>query len=469
MFDSINKLFNKKTNYQKLKKEISPVPSKFIKDLIDSISLGLIDKTDSLLKDLSSGELANIIEQLDSNDRKKLIFFLGSSIAPEIILELDKDIRNEIISIVGEHTFLNIISKLDTDDLIIVLEEFTEDKRGQYLKLLPKKSQRELVKKGLKFPEDTAGRIMATNIVSVSASWTIGKTLKYLRKKKETLPDDIYEVYILDNKKRPVGTLNLNTIVRSTSATVVRDIMNTQFKTIPIDTDQEEIALGFKQSNLMAAPVVDKFGRIVGQITSDDIIDIIEEEAEEDLLRLSGVQSGDTYSAVLKTIQSRFSWLFINLLTAIAASFVIGIFESSLKQLVALAILMPIVASMGGNAGTQTLTVTVRALALREITRANALRVIAKEFTVGVINGIIFATIIGTIASYWFGMPLLGIIIGAAMIINLVVACLSGILIPLLLDKTGIDPAIASTVVLTTITDIFGFFVFLGLGSIYLL
>ena len=469
MFDSINKLFNKRTNYQKLKKEISPVPSKFIKDLIDSITLGLIDKTDSLLKDLSSGELANIIEQLDSTDRRKLIFFLGSSIAPEIILELDKDIRSEIISIVGEHTFLNIISKLDTDDLIIVLEEFDEDKRGQYLKLLPKKSQRELVKKGLKFPEDTAGRIMATNIVSVSASWTIGKTLKYLRKKKDILPDDIYEVYILDNKRRPVGTLNLNTIVRSTSATVVKDIMSTKFKTIPIDTDQEEIALGFKQSSLIAAPVVDKFGRIVGQITSDDIIDIIEEEAEEDLLRLSGVQSGDTYSAVLKTIQSRFSWLFINLLTAIAASFVIGIFESSLKQLVALAILMPIVASMGGNAGTQTLTVTVRALALREITRANALRVIAKEFTVGVINGIIFATIIGTIASYWFGIPLLGIIIGAAMIINLVVACLSGIIIPLLLDKTGIDPAIASTVVLTTITDIFGFFVFLGLGSIYLL
>jgi len=469
MFDSINKLFNKRTNYQKLKKEISPVPSKFIKDLIDSITLGLIDKTDSLLKDLSSGELANIIEQLDSTDRRKLIFFLGSSIAPEIILELDKDIRSEIISIVGEHTFLNIISKLDTDDLIIVLEEFDEDKRGQYLKLLPKKSQRELVKKGLKFPEDTAGRIMATNIVSVSASWTIGKTLKYLRKKKDILPDDIYEVYILDNKRRPVGTLNLNTIVRSTSATVVKDIMSTKFKTIPIDTDQEEIALGFKQSNLIAAPVVDKFGRIVGQITSEDVIDIIEEEAEEDLLRLSGVQSGDTYSAVLKTIQSRFSWLLINLLTAIAASFVIGIFESSLKQLVALAILMPIVASMGGNAGTQTLTVAVRALALREITRANALRVIAKEFTVGVINGIIFATIIGTIASYWFGIPLLGIIIGAAMIINLVVACLSGIIIPLLLDKTGIDPAIASTVVLTTITDIFGFFVFLGLGSIYLL
>ena len=199
MFDSINKLFNKKTNYQKLKKEISPVPSKFIKDLIDSISLGLIDKTDSLLKDLSSGELANIIEQLDSNDRKKLIFFLGSSIAPEIILELDKDIRNEIISIVGEHTFLNIISKLDTDDLIIVLEEFTEDKRGQYLKLLPKKSQRELVKKGLKFPEDTAGRIMATNIVSVSASWTIGKTLKYLRKKKLIFGILLINIWVAQN------------------------------------------------------------------------------------------------------------------------------------------------------------------------------------------------------------------------------------------------------------------------------
>ena len=469
MLKSLRKIFNKRTDYNKLKKEIAPVPPKFINALMDSINLNLVDKTQSLLSDLSSGEIANIIEQLDASDRKKLIFFLGSSIEPEIILELDKDIRKEIISVVGEHTFLNVVSKLDTDDLIVVLEEVDEDKRGQYLKLLPKKSQRELVKKGLKFPEDTAGHIMSTNVVSVSASWTIGKTLKFLRQKKELLPDDIFEVYILDSKKKPVGTLNLNTLVRSSSNTIVRDIMNTQFKTIPIDTDQEEIALGFKQNNLISAPVVDKSGKIVGQINSDDIIDIIEEEAEEDLLRLSGVQSGDIYSAVLQTIKSRFTWLLINLFTAIAASFVIGIFESSLKQVVALAILMPIVASMGGNAGTQTLTVAVRALALREITRANALRVIGKEFVVGAINGLIFAAIIGTIASYWFEMPLLGFVIAAAMILNLVIACLSGILIPLILDKTGVDPAIASTVLLTTITDIFGFFTFLGLGTIYLL
>ena len=469
MLKSLTKIFNKRTDYEKLKKEIAPVPPKFIKALMDSINLGLIDKTQSFLSDLSSGEIANIIEQLDAGDRKKLIFFLGSSIEPEIILELDKDIRNEIIAVVGEHTFLDVVSKLDTDDLIVVLEELDQDKRGQYLKLLPKKSQRELVKKGLKFPEDTAGRIMSTNVVSVSASWTIGKTLKFLRQKKELLPDDIYEVYILDSKRKPIGTLNLNTIVRSSSSTIVKDIMNTQFKTIPIDTDQEEIALGFKQNNLISAPVTDKSGKIVGQINHDDIIDIIEEEAEEDLLRLSGVQSGDTYSAVLQTIKSRFGWLLINLFTAIAASFVIAIFETSLKQVVALAILMPIVASMGGNAGTQTLTVAVRALALREITRANALRVIGKEFTVGAINGLIFAIIIGTIASYWFQMPLLGFVIAAAMILNLIIACLSGILIPLILDKTGIDPAIASTVVLTTITDIFGFFTFLGLGSIYLL
>ena len=469
MLKSLTKIFNKRTDYEKLKKEIAPVPPKFINALMDSINLGLIDKTQSFLSDLSSGEIANIIEQLDAGDRKKLIFFLGSSIEPEIILELDKEIRNEIISVVGEHTFLDVVSKLDTDDLIVVLEELDQDKRGQYLKLLPKKSQREVVKKGLKFPEDTAGRIMSTNVVSVSASWTIGKTLKFLRQKKELLPDDIYEVYILDSKRKPIGTLNLNTIVRSSSSTIVKDIMNTQFKTIPIDTDQEEIALGFKQNNLISAPVTDKSGKIVGQINHDDIIDIIEEEAEEDLLRLSGVQSGDTYSAVLQTIKSRFGWLLINLFTAIAASFVIGIFETSLKQVVALAILMPIVASMGGNAGTQTLTVAVRALALREITRANALRVIGKEFTVGAINGLIFALIIGTIASYWFQMPLLGFVIAAAMIMNLIIACLSGILIPLILDKTGIDPAIASTVVLTTITDIFGFFTFLGLGSIYLL
>ncbi len=469
MLKSLKKIFNKRTDYEKLKKEIAPVPPKFINALMDSINLGLIDKTQSLLSDLSFGEIANIIEQLDSGDRKKLIFFLGSSIEPEIILELDKDIRNEIISVVGEHTFLDVVSKLDTDDLIVILEELDEEKSGQYLKLLPKKSQRELVKKGLKFPEDTAGRIMSTNVVSVSASWTIGKTLKFLRQKKELLPDDIYEVYILDSKRKPIGTLNLNTIVRSSSSTIVKDIMNTQFKTIPIDTDQEEIALGFKQNNLISAPVTDKSGKIVGQINHDDIIDIIEEEAEEDLLRLSGVQSGDTYTAVLQTIKSRFGWLLINLFTAIAASFVIGIFETSLKQVVALAILMPIVASMGGNAGTQTLTVAVRALALREITRANALRVIGKEFTVGAINGLVFAAIIGTIASYWFGIPLLGFVIAAAMILNLIIACLSGILIPLILDKTGIDPAIASTVVLTTITDIFGFFTFLGLGTIYLL
>ena len=469
MLKFLRKIFNKRTDYNKLKKEIAPVPPKFINALMDSINLNLVDKTQSLLSDLSSGEIANIIEQLDASDRKKLIFFLGSSIVPEIILELDKDIRKEIISVVGEHTFLNVVSKLDTDDLIVVLEEVDEDKRGQYLKLLPKKSQRELVKKGLKFPEDTAGRIMSTNVVSVSASWTIGKTLKFLRQKKELLPDDIFEVYILDSKKKPVGTLNLNTLVRSRINITVRDVMNTQFKTIPIDTDQEEIALGFKQNNLISAPVVDKSGKIVGQINSDDIIDIIEEEAEEDLLRLSGVQSGHIYSAVLQTIKSRFTWLLINLFTAIAASFVIAIFESSLKQVVALAILMPIVASMGGNAGTQTLTVAVRALALREITRANALRVIGKEFVVGAINGLIFAVIIGTIASYWFEMPLLGFVIAAAMILNLVIACLSGILIPLILDKTGVDPAIASTVLLTTITDIFGFFTFLGLGTIYLL
>ncbi|PPR35111.1 MAG: Magnesium transporter MgtE, partial [Alphaproteobacteria bacterium MarineAlpha6_Bin3] len=407
MLVSLKKIFNKKHDYERIKKEITPVPSKFIHALMDSINLGLIDKAQALLSDISTGEIANIIEQLDSNNRKKLIFFLGSSIQPEIILELDKDIRKEIISVVGEHTFLDVVSKLDTDDLIEILEELEDDKRGQYLKLLPKKSQRELVKKGLKFPEDTAGRIMSTNVVTISASWSIGRTLKFLRNKKDLLPDDIYEVYILDSKKKPIGTLNLNKIVRSSSATIVKDIMNTQFKTIPINTDQEEIALGFKQNNLIAAPVVDKSGKIVGQINSDDIIDIIEEEAEEDLLRLSGVQSGDTFSAVLQTIKSRFSWLLINLFTAIAASFVIGIFEDSLKQVVALAILMPIVASMGGNAGTQTLTVAVRSLALREITRANALRVIGKEFAVGAINGLIFAAIIGVVASYWFEMPLL--------------------------------------------------------------
>jgi len=303
----------------------------------------------------------------------------------------------------------------------------------------------------------------------VPAYWSVGQVIDYCRET-QNLPDEFYEIFIIDPHHQPIGRVALNRLMRTRRPVLMQEIMEARATTIPVDLDQEEVAFLFQQYRLASAPVIDGAGRLVGVITFDDAAAVQEEEAEEDFMRLSGVSSEtDLSDTALRTTRTRARWLLVNLGTAILASMVIALFDATIEQIVALAVLMPIVASMGGNAGTQTLTVAVRALATRELTAANALRVVGKEFVVGGLNGVLFAILVGVVAAIWFSAPTLGIVIASAMVINMLVAGLAGTLIPLGLQRASIDPAVSATVFLTTITDVVGFFVFLGLAALFLL
>jgi len=310
---------------------------------------------------------------------------------------------------------------------------------------------------------------MQHELVTVPKDWSVGNSIDYMRARAADLPRDFYEIYVVDDDRHPVGTIPLSRLMRNQRDVRIDDIMLTDLRSAYVEMDQEEAALMFRQYALLSAPVVNERGQLVGVITADDIVHVIHEEAEEDILRLGGVREDDFYEAVLDTTRARFSWLLVNLGTAIIASLVIGLFDAAIEQVVALAILMPIVASMGGNAGTQTLTVAVRALAMKELTAANAARIMGKEVVVGGINGLLFALMIGLVAWLWFGEPVIGLIIGAAMMFNLLIAGFAGVTIPLALERMRIDPAVGSAVVLTTITDVVGFVSFLGLAAIVLL
>jgi magnesium transporter len=314
---------------------------------------------------------------------------------------------------------------------------------------------------------------MQREVMTVPSHWSVGETIDFMRASADgessTLPEQFYDIFVIDPARRPLGSVPLSRLLRTRRPVAITDIMDTDMKVLPVTTDQEEVAFVFRQRDLVSAPVVDDAGRLVGAITVDDVVDVIHEENEEDILLLGGVKEDDLYDATLDTTRARFAWLLVNLGTAVLASLVIGLFDATIQQMVALAILMPIVASMGGNAGTQTLTVTVRALAMKELTPTNAARVIGKEVLVGSLNGALFAVIIGVVTWFWFGDPLLGGVIGMAMVANLVVAGLAGSMIPLMLDRMGVDPAVASAVFLTTVTDVVGFFVFLGLAALVLL
>jgi magnesium transporter len=320
------------------------------------------------------------------------------------------------------------------------------------------------------FPEESAARLMQREFIAVPAFWTVGQVIDYCRESPD-LPEDFYEIYVVDPRFRPVGQVALSRLLRQKRPVIVRDIIDHEVRPIPLDLDQEEVAFQFQQYRLTSAPVVDQAGRMIGVITFDDVTDVVEEEAEEDLMRLSGLGGGETdlYSGTLRTTRTRFVWLAVNLGTAILASFVIAAFDATIEQLVALAVLMPIVASMGGNAGTQTVTVAVRALATHELTEANTVRFFLKEIAVGSLNGLLFAVLIAAIAFAWFHDLGLAAVIGAAMVVNLVVAGLAGTLIPITLERLNIDPAVSASVFLTTVTDVIGFFAFLGLAAAFLL
>ncbi len=439
----------------------------FVKTVTEALDEGDEDQVRLRVIGLHAADLADLIGLIKPDERTRLIDLLGQDLEPEVLAELEEAVRDEVVAQIDPTDLAAAVTELETDDAVYVLEDLEPDEQAEVLRSVPAE-ERAAVEEGLSFAEDTAGRLMQRDFIAVAEYWTVGQTIDYMRES-DDLPDEFYEIFVVDPAFRPVGTVALNRAMRTKRPVQVSQIMDTEQKLIPVDMDQEEVAYMFSQYSLLSAAVVDDNGRLVGMITADDVMDVIEEEAEEDIMRLAGVGEVDLYDSVLDTTRTRFTWLLVNLGTAILASIVIALFDATIEQIVALAILMPIVASMGGNAGTQTLTVAVRSLAARELTATNAFRVVNKETLVGLVNGLLFAFLISLVAAVWFQDIALGGVLAAAMVINMVVAALSGILIPLGLDRVGIDPAVASSVFVTTITDVVGFFAFLGLAALLLL
>jgi len=420
-----------------------------------------------VVRALTSADTADLLEHLSVEHRNELIDLLHSSLNPEVLAELDETVREQVVERLSTEEVAAAISELESDDAVEVIEDLHEDVQQQILQEIPAE-ERVIIEDSLSYPDESAGRLMQRELVSVSESWTVGEIIDFLRSEKD-LPQDFYDIFIVDPKHQPVGSVPLSRVLRSERSVRGSDLMETQIKPVEANMDQEEVALLFRRHNLISAPVIDLEKRLIGVITVDDVVDVIDEEAGEDIMRLGGVKEEDFYSAFIDTTRSRFTWLLVNLVTAFLASLVIFQFESTISRIVALAVLMPIVASMGGNAGTQTLTVAVRALAMKELNPANAWRSVGKEFLVSLVNGLLFAGITGLVCWWWFDWPEIGFIIAAAMIINIIVAGLSGMGIPLILDRLRIDPAIASGTFLTTITDVVGFLSFLGLAAWFLL
>ncbi len=440
-------------------------------ELISKFLLELSNKNISfilnLIKELHPADTADLLETLNSDDRKIVVGIVKEDFPSETLPSMNVPILIDIIEEFDLNHLVKMLSELDTDDITYVLDVCEENLRKEVLKSLPRELQK-LIKKALNYDEDSAGRIMQTDYVSIPVSWNIGQVVDYLRMSKR-IPDEFYALFAVDSRHIPVGTVPLHLAMRKKRDIKISDIMTINPKIVNVNDQREDIAFLFDQYELTSAPVVDARGRLIGMITVDDVLDLIRQQADEDMYKLGGVTGeGDLYLAAFKTARSRFGWLAINLLTAILASIAIAFFETTLDKLVSLAILMPIVASMGGNAGTQTLTVAVRAMATRELTSSNSLRVFGKEVLVGAYNGIFFAILIGIITGIWFKDYLLGSIIAFAMLFNLILAGTFGAAIPLILSYFKIDPAVSATVILTTITDILGFVIFLALAN-YLL
>ncbi|MFY1709051.1 magnesium transporter [Tritonibacter scottomollicae] len=420
-----------------------------------------------LMEPLHPADIADLLEQINAFDRGRLIRLYDKEFDGDILSELDESIREEVIAALTPQVLADAVRDLDSDDVVDLLEDLEEPQQEAILDAL-EDSDRVAVEQSLAYPENSAGRLMQREVVTAPEHWSVGQVIDHMREAEE-LPEQFYHVVIVDPRMHPVGQVTLGRLMSSRRTLPLLEIMEETFQVIPADQDEEDVAYAFNQYHLISAPVVDGDGRLVGAITIDDAMVVLDEEHEEDILRLAGVGDGSLSDKVSETTKQRFPWLAVNLVTAIFASLVIAQFEATIAQFVALAVLMPIVASMGGNAGTQSLTVAVRSLATRDLTGANVWRVIRREVLVGLINGVIFAVVMGIIGVIWFGTPMLGVVIGAAMVINLVVAGLAGTVIPVILDRIGVDPALASGAFVTTVTDVVGFFAFLGLAGAILL
>ena len=434
--------------------------------VIAALEEGDLGSLRTLVEPLHAADLAELVEQIAPDERRALIEALRADLDPELLAELEGTVRAEVVEQLGPVEVAAALNALDSDDAVQVLDDMDAEERAEVLEAMAP-ADRALLESGLAFPEDSAGRLMQRELVAVPQFWSVGRTMVHLREAPE-LPDRFYEIFVVDPAWHVVGTVPLDRLLKTHRDATIDAIMDREQHLVLATMDQEQVGYLFQKYRLMSAAVIDGEGRLIGMITSDDVADVIAEEVEEDVLRLGGVSGGDLAEPTLVTTGRRFSWLFVNLLTAILASAVIGLFEATIQQVVALAVLMPIVASQGGNAATQTLTVAVRALATRELTSTNALRVVARESLVGLANGVMFAAIIGLVGGIWFQNLVIGLVLAGAMVINMVVAGLAGVGVPLTLARLKIDPAIASGVFVTTVTDVVGFFAFLGLASLVL-
>jgi magnesium transporter len=419
-----------------------------------------------VVAELHEADLGDLIAALDADDRVRLVELTGTDFDFSALNEVDTTVREEILEELEPETVAEGVRELESDDAVELLEGLDEADQEEILEKLPPQ-EREEIERSLEYPEGSAGRRMQTEFISVGSDWTVGKAIVYMRETPD-LPERFYEIYVVDVQKRWQGAVPLDVLLRTRRPIPLKELIEEDRRRVAVTDDQQEVARLFGKYNLVAAPVVDAEDRLVGVVTIDDVVDVIEEEADEEIKALGGVTSDEELSDNFWTIaKGRFNWLLINLATAFLASSVLGLFEGQLEKMVALAVLAPIVASQGGNAATQTMTVAVRALATRELGSSNAFRVTLRELLVGVVNGVGFAVITGIAAVIWFKIPGLGIVIGLAMVCNLVAGALGGILIPMVLERFRADPAVASGTFVTTVTDVVGFFSFLGIATLW--
>ena len=454
----IKKIKDKKVNFEFNKEYIKVVTTKIANNDAQFIT--------NSFKEMHPADAADIIEHLSQNDRESLIKLNNFNIDPEVFIELNESIQSEIITYLSSDSIVKLLTNLESDDAIAILENVDEKDKNDILGSLPPKDRFALLE-SLSYPEDTAARIMQREFTAIPSNWSVGQTIDYLRDNKD-LPEAFLEIFIVDEEFKPIGTVPSSKVLTSTRESKMLSIMSESQVFIPVDMDKEEVGNLFENYNLNSAAVVDKNNKLVGMIMYDDVLTVLKEEAEEDALRLAGVGDEEITDGVLKKTKRRFNWLLLNLFTAFLATWFISLFGATIEQMVVLAFLMPIVASMGGNAGMQTLAVTVRTLATNDLTKNNFTTNILKEFNIGILNGIIFAIISALVVQLWFQDSLLSMIISLSMVLTMIVAGLFGILVPITLKKMSIDPAIASSVFVTTITDIIGFVSFLGVSAFLL-
>jgi magnesium transporter len=450
-----------------LRDEEGGIRSDFLQAVSSALEDGDAERLRALTLDLHAADLADLIALLRPDQRAPFITALGPDFDATVLPELDEPIRDQLLEELPPEQVAEAIQELDLDEAVYLIEDLDKQEQSDILSKLPP-FERAQLERSLEYPEDSAGRIMQTDLIAVPPFWSVGQTIDFMRVA-DDLPDRFDEVFVVDPAYHLIGAVPLNRLLRSKRQDTIDSITERDIHPIPAEADQEEVARQFEHYNLTSAPVIDSDRRLVGVITAEDVVDVVHEEASEDILSMGGVAGSSVSDTVWQTQRHRFVWLLVNLGAALLAVWVISQFEATIEQMVVLAVLMPIVASMGGNAANQTMTVTVRALATKDLGPANAYRVIGRETIVGLLNGLLFATLLGTVVYFWFGNDELGLVIAAAMIVNFFVAALAGILIPLTLNYLDIDPAVASGVFVTTVTDVVGFFAFLGLATLWLI